>query len=70
MVLMVWCCEYFLYFALSHHHRRQWHVIWSLKTYEGDDTRIGNAFTMYYMACISSMISIGIAPGFDYIGAR
>jgi POT family proton-dependent oligopeptide transporter len=69
--------EYFLYFALG--------VIvvgnglfkpnagnLVRKIYEGDDTRIDSAFTMYYMAVnIGSMISISLTPWIrDYVGAH
>jgi len=69
--------EYFLYFALG--------VIivgnglfkpnsgnMVRKIYEGDDTRIDSAFTIYYMAVnIGSMISMTLTPWIrDYIGAR
>src|SRR5580693_1310276 len=42
------------------------------KIYEGDDTRIDSAFTMYYMAVnIGSMISQSLTPWIrDYVGAR
>jgi POT family proton-dependent oligopeptide transporter len=42
------------------------------KIYEGDDTKIDSAFTMYYMAVnIGSMISMTLTPWIrDYIGAR
>jgi POT family proton-dependent oligopeptide transporter len=42
------------------------------KIYEGDDTRIDSAFTMYYMAVnIGSMISQSLTPWIrNYIGAR
>jgi POT family proton-dependent oligopeptide transporter len=42
------------------------------KIYEGDDTRIDSAFTMYYMAVnIGSMISMTLTPWIrDYVGAR
>jgi proton-dependent oligopeptide transporter, POT family len=42
------------------------------KVYEGDETRIDSAFTMYYMAVnIGSMISMTLTPWVrDYIGAR
>jgi proton-dependent oligopeptide transporter, POT family len=42
------------------------------KIYEGDDTRIDSAFTIYYMAVnIGSMISMTLTPWLrDYIGAR
>jgi proton-dependent oligopeptide transporter, POT family len=42
------------------------------KIYEGDETRIDSAFTMYYMAVnIGSMISMTLTPWIrDYIGAR
>ena len=69
--------EYFLYFALG--------VIivgnglfkpnagnLVRKIYEGDDTRIDSAFTMYYMAVnIGSMISMTLTPWIrDYVGAH
>jgi proton-dependent oligopeptide transporter, POT family len=69
--------EYFLYFALG--------VIivgnglfkpntgnLVRKIYEGDDTRIDSAFTMYYMAVnIGSMISMTLTPWIrNYVGAR
>jgi len=69
--------EYFLYFALG--------VIivgnglfkpnagnLVRKIYEGDDTRIDSAFTMYYMSVnIGSMISMTLTPWIrDYFGAR
>jgi POT family proton-dependent oligopeptide transporter len=42
------------------------------KIYEGDDTRIDSAFTMYYMSVnIGSMISMTLTPWIrDYVGAR
>jgi len=42
------------------------------KIYEGDETRIDSAFTMYYMAVnIGSMISMTLTPWIrDYVGAR
>ena len=42
------------------------------KIYEGDDTRIDSAFTIYYMAVnIGSMISMTLTPWIrDYVGAR
>jgi len=42
------------------------------KIYEGDDTRIDSAFTIYYMAVnIGSMISMTLTPWLrDYVGAR
>ena len=42
------------------------------KIYEGEETRIDSAFTMYYMAVnIGSMISMTLTPWIrDYIGAR
>ncbi len=42
------------------------------KIYEGEETRIDSAFTMYYMAVnIGSMISMTLTPWLrDYIGAR
>jgi POT family proton-dependent oligopeptide transporter len=42
------------------------------KIYEGDDTRIDSAFTMYYMAVnIGSMISMTLTPWIrDYVGAH
>jgi len=42
------------------------------KIYEGDETRIDSAFTMYYMAVnVGSMISMTLTPWVrDYIGAR
>ncbi|HMK86662.1 MAG TPA: oligopeptide:H+ symporter [Steroidobacteraceae bacterium] len=42
------------------------------KIYEGDDTKIDSAFTMYYMAVnIGSMISMTLTPWIrDYVGAR
>jgi POT family proton-dependent oligopeptide transporter len=69
--------EYFLYFALG--------VIivgnglfkpntgnLVRKIYEGDDTKIDSAFTIYYMAVnIGSMISMTLTPWIrDYVGAR
>ena len=69
--------EYFLYFALG--------VIivgnglfkpnagnLVRKIYEGDDTKIDSAFTIYYMAVnIGSMISMTLTPWMrDYIGER
>jgi POT family proton-dependent oligopeptide transporter len=69
--------EYFLYFALG--------VIivgnglfkpnagnLVRKIYEGDETRIDSAFTMYYMAVnIGSMISMTLTPWIrDYVGER
>jgi len=42
------------------------------KIYEGDDTRIDSAFTMYYMAVnIGSMVSMTLTPWIrDYVGAH
>ena len=42
------------------------------KIYEGDDSRIDSAFTLYYMAVnIGSMISMTLTPWLrDYVGAR
>jgi POT family proton-dependent oligopeptide transporter len=42
------------------------------KIYEGDETRIDSAFTIYYMAVnIGSMISMTLTPWIrDYVGAR
>ena len=42
------------------------------KIYEGDDTKIDSAFTIYYMAVnIGSMVSMTLTPWLrDYIGAR
>src|SRR5580698_6503505 len=42
------------------------------KIYEGDDTKIDSAFTIYYMAVnIGSMISMTLTPWLrDYVGAR
>ena len=42
------------------------------KIYEGDDTRIDSAFTIYYMAVnIGSMISMTLTPWIrDYVGGR
>jgi POT family proton-dependent oligopeptide transporter len=42
------------------------------KIYEGDDTRIDSAFTIYYMAVnIGSMVSMTLTPWIrDYVGAR
>jgi len=42
------------------------------KIYEGDDTKIDSAFTMYYMAVnIGSMISMTLTPWIrDYVGAH
>ena len=42
------------------------------KIYEGDDTKIDSAFTMYYMAVnIGSMVSMTLTPWIrDYVGAR
>lgn len=42
------------------------------KIYEGDDTRIDSAFTIYYMAVnIGSMVSMTLTPLIrDYVGAR
>ena len=42
------------------------------KIYEGDDSRIDSAFTIYYMAVnIGSMISMTLTPWLrDYVGAR
>jgi POT family proton-dependent oligopeptide transporter len=42
------------------------------KIYEGDDSRIDSAFTMYYMAVnLGSMISMTLTPWIrDYVGAR
>ena len=42
------------------------------KIYEGDETKIDSAFTMYYMAVnIGSMISMTLTPWIrDYIGAK
>jgi proton-dependent oligopeptide transporter, POT family len=69
--------EYFLYFALGVivvgnglFKPNSGHMV--RKIYEGDDTRIDSAFTIYYMAVnIGSMISITLTPWIrDYIGAR
>src|SRR5580698_2791741 len=42
------------------------------KIYEGDDSRIDSAFTIYYMAVnIGSMVSMTLTPWLrDYVGAR
>src|SRR6202789_204061 len=42
------------------------------KIYEGDDTKIDSAFTIYYMAVnIGSMVSMTLTPWLrDYVGAR
>jgi proton-dependent oligopeptide transporter, POT family len=69
--------EYFLYFALGVivvgnglFKPNSGHMV--RKIYEGDDTRIDSAFTIYYMAVnIGSMISMTLTPWIrDYIGAR
>jgi proton-dependent oligopeptide transporter, POT family len=69
--------EYFLYFALGVivvgnglFKANSGNLV--RKIYEGDDTRIDSAFTMYYMAVnIGSMISMTLTPWIrDYVGAR
>jgi POT family proton-dependent oligopeptide transporter len=69
--------EYFLYFALGviivgngFFKPNAGNLV--RKIYEGDETRIDSAFTMYYMAVnIGSMISMTLTPWIrDYIGAR
>ena len=68
--------EYFLYFALGViivgnglFKPNSGNLV--RKIYEGDDTRIDSAFTMYYMAVnIGSMISMTLTPWIrDYVGA-
>jgi proton-dependent oligopeptide transporter, POT family len=69
--------EYFLYFALGviivgngFFKPNAGNLV--RKIYEGDDTKIDSAFTIYYMAVnIGSMISMTLTPWLrDYIGAR
>ncbi len=69
--------EYFLYFALGViivgnglFKANAGNLV--RKIYEGDDTRIDSAFTMYYMSVnIGSMISMTLTPWIrDYVGAR
>jgi len=69
--------EYFLYFALGviivgngMFKPNTGNLV--RKIYEGDDTRIDSAFTMYYMAVnIGSMISMTLTPWIrNYVGAR
>jgi len=69
--------EYFLYFALGViivgnglFKANAGNLV--RKIYEGDDTRIDSAFTMYYMAVnVGSMISMTLTPWIrDYVGAR
>ena len=69
--------EYFLYFALGViivgnglFKPNSGNLV--RKIYEGDDTRIDSAFTIYYMAVnIGSMISMTLTPWIrDYVGAR
>src|SRR5580658_8549495 len=69
--------EYFLYFALGviivgngFFKPNTGNLV--RKIYEGDDTKIDSAFTIYYMAVnIGSMISMTLTPWLrDYIGAR
>jgi POT family proton-dependent oligopeptide transporter len=69
--------EYFLYFALGViivgnglFKANAGNLV--RKIYEGDDTRIDSAFTMYYMAVnIGSMISMTLTPWIrDYVGAH
>ena len=69
--------EYFLYFALGviivgngFFKPNAGNLV--RKIYEGDETRIDSAFTMYYMAVnIGSMISMTLTPWIrDYVGAR
>ena len=69
--------EYFLYFALGviivgngFFKPNTGNLV--RKIYEGDDTRIDSAFTMYYMAVnIGSMISMTLTPWIrNYVGAR
>jgi POT family proton-dependent oligopeptide transporter len=69
--------EYFLYFALGViivgnglFKPNSGNLV--RKIYEGDDTKIDSAFTIYYMAVnIGSMISMTLTPWLrDYIGAR
>ena len=69
--------EYFLYFALGViivgnglFKPNSGNLV--RKIYEGDDTKIDSAFTMYYMAVnIGSMISMTLTPWIrDYVGER
>jgi POT family proton-dependent oligopeptide transporter len=69
--------EYFLYFALGviivgngFFKPNAGNLV--RKIYEGDETRIDSAFTIYYMAVnIGSMISMTLTPWIrDYVGAR
>ena len=69
--------EYFLYFALGviivgngFFKPNAGNLV--RKIYEGDETRIDSAFTMYYMAVnIGSMISMTLTPWIrDYVGAH
>jgi proton-dependent oligopeptide transporter, POT family len=69
--------EYFLYFALGviivgngFFKPNAGNLV--RKIYEGDETRIDSAFTMYYMAVnIGSMISMTLTPWIrDYVGLR
>jgi POT family proton-dependent oligopeptide transporter len=69
--------EYFLYFALGviivgngMFKPNAGNLV--RKIYEGDETRIDSAFTMYYMAVnIGSMLSMTLTPWIrDYVGAR
>src|SRR5271169_619711 len=69
--------EYFLYFALGviivgngFFKPNAGNLV--RKIYEGDETRIDSAFTMYYMAVnIGSMISMTLTPWIrDYVGQR
>ena len=69
--------EYFLYFSLGviivgNGFFKPNSANMVRKIYEGDDTRIDSAFTIYYMAVnIGSMISMTLTPWIrDYIGAR
>jgi POT family proton-dependent oligopeptide transporter len=69
--------EYFLYFALGviivgngFFKPNAGNLV--RKIYEGDETRIDSAFTLYYMSVnIGSMISMTLTPWIrDYVGAR
>jgi proton-dependent oligopeptide transporter, POT family len=69
--------EYFLYFALGViivgnglFKPNSGNLV--RKIYEGDDTKIDSAFTMYYMAVnVGSMISMTLTPWIrDYVGER
>jgi POT family proton-dependent oligopeptide transporter len=69
--------EYFLYFALGviivgngFFKPNASNLV--RKIYEGDDTRIDSAFTLYYMAVnIGSMVSMTLTPWIrNYVGAR